>query len=118
MLQKLIVTPFQTYFKHAVYGLRFLLKSEGLSYSFLHLPEIKKASKLPVVHSKQEVWAMFKTCTLLKHKVLIGLLYGCGLRCMEVRSVKLQDVSLCPECQKGKLELVATYRKGKLVETF
>jgi integrase/recombinase XerD len=92
MLQKRSVTPSQTYFKHTVYGLRFLLKSEGLPYSFLHLPEIKKANKLPVVLSKQEVWAMLKACTLLKHKVLIGLLYGCGLRCMEVRSVKLQDL--------------------------
>jgi len=31
-------TPSQTYFKHTVYGLRFLLKTEGLPYSFLHLP--------------------------------------------------------------------------------
>ena len=92
MLQKRSVTPSQTYFKHTVYGLRFLLKSEGLPYSFLHLPEIKKVTKLPVVLSKQEVWAMLKACTLLKHKVLIGLLYGCGLRCLEVRSVKLQDL--------------------------
>jgi Putative transposase/Transposase zinc-binding domain len=27
-----------------------------------------------------------------------------------------KDITLCPKCQKGKLELVATYRKGKLVE--
>ena len=29
---------------------------------------------------------------LLKHKILIGLLYGCGLRCMEVRNVRLGDL--------------------------
>jgi integrase/recombinase XerD len=33
-------TPSQTYFKLTVYGLRFLLKSEGLPYSYLRLPEI------------------------------------------------------------------------------
>ena len=27
-------SPSQSYFKHTVYGLRFLLKSEGLSYDF------------------------------------------------------------------------------------
>jgi integrase/recombinase XerD len=90
MLQKRSKTPSQTYFKHTVYGLRFLLKSEGLPYAYLRLPEIKKVEKLPVVLSKQEVWAMLKTCTLLKHKVLIGVLYGCGLRCMEARSIRLQ----------------------------
>ena len=41
MLQKRSKTPSQTYFKHCVYGLRFLLKSEGLPYEYLHLPSIK-----------------------------------------------------------------------------
>lgn len=92
ILQKRSKTPSETYFKHTVYGLRFLLKTEGLPYSYLHLPEIKKEKKLPVVLSKEEVWAMLKGCTLLKHKMLIGLLYGCGLRCMEVRSLSLADL--------------------------
>jgi hypothetical protein len=38
-------TPSQTYFKHCVYGLRFLLKSEGLPYEYLHLPSIKHDKK-------------------------------------------------------------------------
>ncbi len=92
MLQKRSKTPSQTYFKHTVYGLRFLLKAEGLEYSYLHLPQIQKVNKIPVVLSKAEVWAMLKSCTLLKHKILIGLLYGCGLRCNEVRSLKLADL--------------------------
>jgi integrase/recombinase XerD len=91
-LQQRSKTPSQTYFKHTVYGLRFLLKGEGLPYSHLHLPTIKKDRKLPTVLSKQEVWQMLKHCVLLKHKMLIGLLYGCGLRCMEVRGIRLQDM--------------------------
>jgi integrase len=91
-LQKKSKTPSQMYFKHTVYGLRLLLKSEGLPYQFLHLPSIKQEKKLPVVLSKQEVWSMLQKAKLLKHKILIGLLYGCGLRCMEVRAVRLQDL--------------------------
>lgn len=90
--QKKSKTPSQTYFKHCVYGLRFLLKSEGLPYEYLRLPSIKHEKKLPVVLSKQEVWAMLQGAKLLKHRILIGLLYGCGLRCMEARSVRLQDL--------------------------
>jgi site-specific recombinase XerD len=91
-LQKKSKTPSQSYFKHTVYGLRFLLKSEGLPYSFLNLPEIKHEKRVQVVLSKEKVWRLLKSCDLLKHRVLVGLLYGCGLRCMEVRSIRLQDM--------------------------
>ena len=37
MLQKRSKTPSQTYFKHTVYGLRFLLKSEGQPIAFLEM---------------------------------------------------------------------------------
>ena len=107
MLQKRSKTPSQTYFKHCVYGLRFLLKSEGLPYEFLHLPSIKHEKKLPTVLSKEEVWRLLSHCQLLKHKMLIGLLYGCGLRCMEVRSVRLQDLDFDRE------QLKVVQGKGK-----
>jgi site-specific recombinase XerD len=107
LLQQRSKTPSQTYFKHTVYGLRFLLKSEGLPYSYLHLPEIKEAKKLPVVLSKEEVWKMLTNCSLLKHKILIGLLYGCGLRCLEVRSLRLGDLDF------DRLHLKVVQGKGK-----
>ena len=91
-LQKRSKTPSQSYFKHTVYGLRFLLKTEGLPYSYLHLPAIPKVKKLPVILSREEIWRMLQTAELLKHKLLIGLIYGCGLRCMEVRNIKLQHL--------------------------
>ena len=92
LLQQRSKTPSQTYFKHTVYGLRFLLKGEGLPYSHLHLPSIKREKKLPVVLSREEVWRMLQTAKLLKHKMLVGLLYGCGLRCMEVRNIRMPDL--------------------------
>lgn len=107
MLQNCPQSPSQTYFKHTVYGLRFMLKSEGLPYEYLHLPSIKHEKKLPTVLSKEEVWRMLKACHLLKHRILIGLLYGCGLRCMEVRSVRLQDLDF------DRLQLKVVQGKGK-----
>ncbi len=100
-------SPSQSYFKHTVYGLRFLLKSEGLSYDSLSLPEIKREKKLPVVLSKQEVWQMLSGCKLLKHKILIGILYGCGLRCMEVRNLRLCDLDF------DRKQLKVVQGKGK-----
>lgn len=91
-LQQRSQTPSQSYFKHTVYGLRFLLKTEGLPYSFLHLPTIAKVKKLPVILSREEIWRMLQAVELLKHKLLIGLIYGCGLRCMEVRNIELRHL--------------------------
>jgi hypothetical protein len=75
-------TPSQTYFKHCVYGLKFLLKSEGLPCEYLHLPSIKHDKKLPTV-LKRRSFRLLHHCQLLKHKILIGLLYGCGSCCMK-----------------------------------
>jgi integrase/recombinase XerD len=105
--QKESKTPSQTYFKFTVYSLRFLLKSEGLSYDYLKLPEIKHEKKLPVVLSKEEVWAMLTHSKLLKHKMLFGLLYGCGLRCFEVRNVRLADLDF------SRKQLHVVQGKGK-----
>jgi integrase/recombinase XerD len=68
------------------------LKTEGLPYGHLHLPSIAKAEKLPVILSREEIWRMLTRAQLLKHRLLIGLLYGCGLRCQEVRSLELRHL--------------------------
>ncbi len=92
LLQKEFKSASQSYFKHTVYGLRFLLKSENLPYEFLRLPEIKSEKKIQVVLSKEEVWRVLNSGILLKHKILISLLYSCGLRCMEARNIRIQDL--------------------------
>lgn len=69
-----------------------MLKTEGLPYTYLHLPSIAKVKKLPVILSREEIWRMLQSADLLKHKLLIGLIYGCGLRCMEVRNIKLSHL--------------------------
>jgi integrase/recombinase XerD len=50
---------------------------------------------------------MLKCATLLKHKILNGLLYGYRLRCMEARSVQLQDLGF------DRKQLKVVQGKGK-----
>ena len=91
-LQQRSNSPSQSYFKHTVYGLRFLLKTENLPYDYLHLPSIPKEKKLPVILSRDEIWKLLQHADLLKHRILIGLIYSCGLRCMEVRNIELKHL--------------------------
>lgn len=87
-------SPSESYFKHTVYGLRYLFRLEGLNEKRVVLPSIKHDKKLPIVLGRDEVKAMLKHAELLKHKLLVGLLYGCGLRCGEVRSIRLRDIDI------------------------
>lgn len=92
LVQQQHKTPSDSYFKFSVYGLRFALRMEGLKDKRVELPSIKRSNKLPVVLSKEEMRRLLNAPRLLKHRILIGLLYGCGLRCFEVRSVRLADL--------------------------
>jgi integrase/recombinase XerD len=84
----------ESYFKFTVYGLRFLFRLEGLNEKRIQLPSIKRDKKLPIVLGRDEVKALIKSANLLKHRLLVGLLYGCGLRCGEVRTIRLRDIDL------------------------
>jgi integrase len=84
-------SPSATFFKFTVYGMRYACKLRGLPYQQFSLPSIKRSDKLPVVLNDAEVRALIKACDLLKHKLLISLCYGCGLRCAEVRHLKIAD---------------------------
>jgi len=85
-------SPSATFFKFTVYGMRYACRLRGLPYLQFSLPSIKGSNKLPVVLNAAEVKALLKACDLLKHRLLIGLCYGCGLRCAEVRNLHIGDV--------------------------
>lgn len=87
-------TPSDSYFKHTVYGLRFLFRLEGLTDKRISLPSIQKEKKLPQVLSRTEVKAMIQAAVLLKHRLMVSMLYGCGLRCGEARTILLKNIDL------------------------
>lgn len=83
-----------TYFKHAVYGLRFFFRVYGLEDRALRLPNLKNQRKLPTVFSQQELRRLFKAPQRLKQRVLLCLIYAAGLRVSEVCRLKLSDIDL------------------------
>ncbi len=87
-------TTSATFFKFTVYGLRYACRLRGLEYKQFSLPEIDKDVKLPVVLNGAEVKALLKVCKLLKHRLIIGMCYGCGLRCSEVRNLRVADTDI------------------------
>jgi len=87
-------TPSDSFFKHTVYGLRYLFRIFDKTESRVVLPSIERPKTLPVVLSQQEVRTLLKTPKLLKHRLILALLYGCGLRNFELCNLKISDVDL------------------------
>lgn len=85
-------SPSATFFKFTVYGMRYACKLRGLPYQQFSLPALQRNNKLPAVLNENEVRDLIKSCDLLKHKLLLSLCYGCGLRCAEVRNLRLGAV--------------------------
>ena len=56
----------------------------------------KRGNFLPVVLSRQEIQVMLGTIKNVKHRLMIALAYGAGLRVSEVVSLRVRDV-LLPE---------------------
>lgn len=87
-------TPSDSFFKHTVYGLRYLYRLYEKESSKVILPSIERAKKYSVVLSGQEVKALLSAPKLLRHRLIIGLLYGCGLRNHELCKLKVTDLDL------------------------
>lgn len=84
--------PSRSYFKHTVYGLRYLYRLYEMEDRIIKLPSLKRSNKLPVVLSIKECKNLFRCGRILKHRVLLSLVYSSGLRSQEVRNLKWSDI--------------------------
>lgn len=102
-------TPSESFFKHTIYGLRSTYKVFGMEKKRIQLPQIKRQKSLPIVLNKQEVRELLKAPKYLKHRLILGMLYGCGLRSYELCNLLQSDVDFERKTvfirkQKGKTD--------------
>jgi site-specific recombinase XerD len=85
-------SPSRSSFKHAVYGLRYYFRHIGQNKRAIGLPSLKNEVKLPVIFNRSELRQLFKAPTLLKHRIVLTLIYSAGLRSQEAINLKLSDI--------------------------
>jgi site-specific recombinase XerD len=85
-------SPGLSNFKFTVYGLRHFYRLLGMTDRLVELPIIKCNKKLPVVLNYEECKALFRAPALLKHRVLLALIYSAGLRVGEASRLRLSDI--------------------------
>jgi site-specific recombinase XerD len=91
-LAQMAKSPSRSSFKHAVYGLRYYFRHVGLNKRAIDLPSMKKEAKLPVIFNRSELRQLFKAPTLLKHRIVLTLIYSAGLRSQEAINLKISDI--------------------------
>jgi integrase/recombinase XerD len=85
-------SPSRSNFKHMVYGLRYYFRHIGQNKRAISLPSLKKEARLPVILNRSELRQLFKAPALLKHRIVLTLIYSAGLRSQEVINLKISDI--------------------------
>ena len=76
-----------------LHGIRFLY-TQVLNWPTLDVELIipKRAQRIPELLTRAEVTRIIAVCTNIKHRTLLQVTYGCGLRVSEVVSLKVRDI--------------------------
>lgn len=85
-------------------------------FKFRYIEYARKEKKLPQIIEENEIIALINNCDNLKHKTIICILYGCGLRISELINLKISHLE--PEndiinifLAKGKKDRIVPYPK-------
>jgi integrase/recombinase XerD len=74
---------------------------------FIEIPRPKSKSKLPKVLSTKDIQKLFDVTTNLKHKLMLQLCYGMGLRVSEIVKLKITDID------SKRMQVLVENPKGK-----
>ena len=83
----------------------FYEKTLGHSRTAICIPIVKQPQKLPEVPTRQEIQQLFSVAHDVKHRVILMLAYGAGLRISEIANLKIRDIDseqMCLKIEQGK----------------
>lgn len=86
----------------------------GIKMSLGHLYPKRPEKKLPNYLNKNEVKRLFDACENIKHRGLIGLLYGSGLKLSELLHLSIHDIDFKGNVIHIRVRKSNKYRKALL----
>tara|TARA_R110000744_G_scaffold313630_1_gene420805 strand:+ start:588 stop:1715 length:1128 start_codon:yes stop_codon:yes gene_type:complete len=82
-----------SYVNQAINAIKFYYEVVlGMPNRFYEIERPRKESKLPKVISKEEILSIIENTNNIKHRCIVQLLYGSGLRRSELLNLKLDDI--------------------------
>ena len=105
-------SPSRSNFKHMVYGLRYYFRHIGQNKRAISLPSLKKDARLPEILNRTELRSLFRAPALLKHRIILTLIYSAGLRSQEVINLKIADIDF----ERKTIHIrLSKYKKDRIV---
>jgi len=84
-------------------GIKFLYTYVlGKEWNSNKIPRMKRIHSFPVIPPKQDVLSILNETTNLKHKAILALIYGSGLRVSEVAKLRISDI--CSKTMRVRVE--------------
>lgn len=111
-----------SYLNQAINAIKFYYEVVlGMPNRFYEIERPRKESKLPRVISKEEILTIIENTNNIKHRCIVKLLYGSGLRRSELLNLKITDVDgkrmlVKVEGGKGKKDRQTLLSKSTLVD--
>lgn len=75
---------------HEIFAISFFFKN--VLRQNIYVPRPKRNKTIPSILTREEVKDLLNNSSNLKHRLILKLLYGCGLRVSEVLNLKKEDI--------------------------
>jgi len=100
--------------RQSISALKFLFNTILHKNLFLDISYPKKEHRLPAILTKNEVYNILSLTNNPKHKLLLKMIYSCGLRVSEAVNIKITDIDLDNQtlhirCSKGKRDRIIPF---------
>ena len=96
---------------HDIFAISFFFKT--ILNRTIHVPRPKRNKTIPEILTHDEIKRMINATSNIKHRLILKILYGCGLRVSEIVNLNKEDVNLTEELIKIRL---AKGRKDRFVK--
>jgi len=98
-------------------AVKFFYREVLKNYQKINIKFAKRTKKLPIVLSREEIKNIIESIKNTKHKLIVSLSYGAGLRVSEVINLKIKDINLNEltihlKNAKGKKDRITIFPKS------
>lgn len=76
---------------HTIFAIEYFFKN--ILKEKINIPKPKRNKKIPEILTSEEIKKMINATSNIKHKLILKMLYGCGLRVSEIVNLKKRDLN-------------------------